>query len=493
MTFSTEAGAVTITDLVMGDVNNDRRVNNRDLGLLQQYLSGWDVTLNEAAADVNGDERLNNRDLGLLQQYLSGWDVEFVTPTPVIPDPPVTPDEGVREQVPDSLSGQKIKMLTWWVVGTDDTQKATDFAEGTGIEVKYETATMDKYQTNLAGKIMAGNPPQISAIINEWYPQPITRGLMQPISNTGWDFTDPIYATSLMDQFSYKGEQYGVALKGSLSSTFEVMFYNKDVMDAKGIVKDPYWLWKEGNWNWDTCLDIAQKCTDAAKGEYGLTLISQWFWMLSAGQDFVLSDENGLKNNIQSSKLLETWNFAWDMLYTYKVIPTNFYSIQQLFYTQQVAMFGAGSYFMQAEATHSNYVPQNCKFDWGVVPFPSPKGQSAVAACEGAVWGFPVKVSGDKLQAAAWWLRYYLDDAHYTDRDFYPNEQCWEVLNWMYNQPIQSYNSVGVVTYGGKYTPWSIQYTLIDEAATRAQVKANLDAWYAEIENNITTIENELS
>ena len=57
-----------------GDINADGAVNNRDLGLLQQYLNGWDVTVDALAADLNGDGVLNNRDLALLQRHLNGWE-----------------------------------------------------------------------------------------------------------------------------------------------------------------------------------------------------------------------------------------------------------------------------------------------------------------------------------------------------------------------------------------------------------------------------------
>ena len=60
-----------------GDANGDGKVNNRDLGVLQQFLNDWDVEVNEAACDVNGDGKVNNRDLGILQQYLNDWDVEL--------------------------------------------------------------------------------------------------------------------------------------------------------------------------------------------------------------------------------------------------------------------------------------------------------------------------------------------------------------------------------------------------------------------------------
>ena len=62
---------------IPGDVNEDGKVNIRDLGLVQQSLNGWNVTLNTDAADVNGDGKVNIRDLGLIQQYLNGWNVEL--------------------------------------------------------------------------------------------------------------------------------------------------------------------------------------------------------------------------------------------------------------------------------------------------------------------------------------------------------------------------------------------------------------------------------
>ena len=75
--FNTISGTVDLTATEPGDLNADGKVNVRDLGLLQQHLNGWEVTLDETAADVTGDGKVNVRDLGLLQQYLNGWDVEL--------------------------------------------------------------------------------------------------------------------------------------------------------------------------------------------------------------------------------------------------------------------------------------------------------------------------------------------------------------------------------------------------------------------------------
>lgn len=90
--------AITVTvelpDSVHGDINMDESINNKDLGLLMQYLNNWDVEINIDAADVNGDSSVNNKDYGLLMQYLNNWDVELVGPS-------VKPDEN-----PDETPGE---------------------------------------------------------------------------------------------------------------------------------------------------------------------------------------------------------------------------------------------------------------------------------------------------------------------------------------------------------------------------------------------------
>lgn len=70
-------GAVREIEAVPGDANRDGKTNVKDLGLLQQKLNGWDVSIAEDAMDLNGDSKVNIKDLGLLQQYLNGWDVQL--------------------------------------------------------------------------------------------------------------------------------------------------------------------------------------------------------------------------------------------------------------------------------------------------------------------------------------------------------------------------------------------------------------------------------
>lgn len=79
--FVAKDGAINITGTTPayapGDANKDGKVNVRDLGVLQQYINGWDVDIDMDAADVTDDGKVNVRDLGLLQQAINGWDVEL--------------------------------------------------------------------------------------------------------------------------------------------------------------------------------------------------------------------------------------------------------------------------------------------------------------------------------------------------------------------------------------------------------------------------------
>lgn len=73
--FSVVNGKITVQTHTPGDVNDDGKVNNKDLTRLFQYLSDWDVEVNEDAIDINGDGSANNKDLTRFFQYLSDWDV----------------------------------------------------------------------------------------------------------------------------------------------------------------------------------------------------------------------------------------------------------------------------------------------------------------------------------------------------------------------------------------------------------------------------------
>ena len=63
--------------VLVGDVNLDKQVNNRDAMILDRYVAGWadyDKNIKSTdAADLNRDKQINNRDAMILDRYVAGW------------------------------------------------------------------------------------------------------------------------------------------------------------------------------------------------------------------------------------------------------------------------------------------------------------------------------------------------------------------------------------------------------------------------------------
>ena len=73
--FAVINGSVDVSKYMPGDINNDGKVNMKDVTRLHQYINGWKVTVVEAAVDVNGDGKVNMKDVTRLHQYINGWNV----------------------------------------------------------------------------------------------------------------------------------------------------------------------------------------------------------------------------------------------------------------------------------------------------------------------------------------------------------------------------------------------------------------------------------
>ena len=73
--FAVINGSVDVSKYMPGDINNDSKVNMKDVTRLHQYINGWDVSVVKAAIDVNGDGKVNMKDVTRLHQYINGWDV----------------------------------------------------------------------------------------------------------------------------------------------------------------------------------------------------------------------------------------------------------------------------------------------------------------------------------------------------------------------------------------------------------------------------------
>ena len=152
LVMSMAVSGVSAAAVKYGDVNSDGRINNRDLGVLQQYLGEWDVTIDATAADVTADGRVNNRDLGRLQQYLAEWDVQLGPDLPAVELPQVGYDLDGKGRVFVESIALDGNVVTVTIVnnGTKFITEETSYVQYTCTDANgNELFTNDKYYGTL--------------------------------------------------------------------------------------------------------------------------------------------------------------------------------------------------------------------------------------------------------------------------------------------------------------------------------------------------------
>ncbi len=103
-----------VTNLHAGDVNQDDRIDGKDLALLRQMDASKADFVQKAMGDVNGDGVLNQSDITLLQQYLLGTAVDFAAVT--IPTCTILPENpavtGTTTNTTEALTETTTRMTT---------------------------------------------------------------------------------------------------------------------------------------------------------------------------------------------------------------------------------------------------------------------------------------------------------------------------------------------------------------------------------------------
>ena len=158
---------------IPGDANSDGAVNVRDLGLLQQHLGGWDVTVDLTVMDVNGDGTVNVRDLGLLQQHLGGWDVQLMGPAVI--------DQDFYQSIVDRENA--------WIAGTQLSNGALAMTP-----TNYGKVKVNPYFADFAALSLLNQPTLYADVVKrymEWHFDHLNTAIEDPsgVDGTIFDYT----------------------------------------------------------------------------------------------------------------------------------------------------------------------------------------------------------------------------------------------------------------------------------------------------------------
>ncbi|TFE29379.1 ABC transporter substrate-binding protein [Cohnella luojiensis] len=234
-----------------------------------------------------------------------------------------SPSESASASPSESPSASKepvtIKALMYTPNGgQEETMKAmvdAFQAANTDVTVDVEVVPYADYETKLNTLLASGSAPDIFEVGYENFRKYAEKDLLldlNPSIEADASFDPGIYKKLAYDAFNYNGKQMGV----TESFSDVVLYYNKDLFDAKGLAyPDASWTWKEE-------LEAAQKLTDAKAGVWGTYAPIQFYeFYKTIGQNGGGVWDAGGKPTINSPANVEALQWMIDKASKYKVSP----------------------------------------------------------------------------------------------------------------------------------------------------------------------------
>ncbi|REE66647.1 carbohydrate ABC transporter substrate-binding protein (CUT1 family) [Paenibacillus taihuensis] len=273
-------------------------------------------------------------------------------------------------------------------------------AKNPDVKVDYEVVPYADYDTKLTTLISGGQAPDVYELGYENFRKYAGKDLLldlTPIISADSSFDPSTYKKLAYDAFNYNGKQMGV----TESFSDVVLFYNKDLFDAKGVkYPDASWTWKEE-------LDAAQKLADPANGVWGTYSPFQFyeFYKTIAQNGGGVFDASG-NPTINSQANIDAVQWMIDKAEKYKVSP----AMNDDTFSQPDADLNA---FMSGKIAMARFGIWNfsrfkdAKFKWDIALEPGNTQKAHHFFADGIV------ASKDTKQAEAVWkfMKYFTSDA----------------------------------------------------------------------------------
>ena len=278
--------------------------------------------------------------------------------------------EALDETLDVDISGKSLKWMGIYDLNpTNDSPERSPelalFEDTYGAKIEYMPTTNDKRFDDLATSILGGSSPDIFAYEWRTFPYDISKGQYQAIDSlVNWD--DPKWADvkSTADKFVWKGEHYIAPLGYSFNDT-QVLMYNKTTIANEGM-EDPYELYLNGEWDWNTFVDMMKtyvETNSTGSERYG---IGGWWanaFVYTAGETMVTYDGTTFGNNLRSQKIEKAQGVLED-IFKNNLIKRGWIGGESAFVDDSILFYAMGTWAYNAAA-------KSCPDDViQIVPFP---------------------------------------------------------------------------------------------------------------------------
>ena len=278
--------------------------------------------------------------------------------------------DALDETLDVDISGKTLKWLGIYDLNpTNDSPERSPelalFEDTYGAKIEYMPTTSDKRFDDLATSILGGASPDIFAYEWRTFPYDISKGQYQAIDSlVNWD--DPKWAAvkDTADSFIWEGEHYIAPLGYSFNDT-QVLMYNKTTMADNGF-EDPYELYLNGEWDWNTFVDMMKtyvESNDSGSERYG---IGGWWanaFVYTSGETMVTYDGTKFGNNLRSQKIERAQGVLED-IFKNNLIKRGWIGGESAFVDDSILFYSMGTWAYNAAA-------KSCPDDViQIVPFP---------------------------------------------------------------------------------------------------------------------------
>ncbi len=306
--------------------------------------------------------------------------------------------ENAMSQLQDAeLENKEIKWLAHYDInpsgnGASKSVALEMFERKYGGSIKYYSTTWENRYNDLSTYVLGGEGIDFfpgDDVYN--YPKGIISGMFQPVDEY-IDMNSAIWqnVTNAMEIFNFGGKHFQFVTG---VETEEIVIYNKATIEANGL-DDPWEMYKEGTWNWDSFKQMLTDFVDEENDQWGL----DGYWaenslLTSSGVPTVGTKDGQLVCNLNDPTIEKAMNFQYELFTDGLIFPR-----EQFSWAEQPQMMGEGRqlfYIIGPYAVRSDPATWSTKIEpenLGIAPVPNPEGSDpwqtakvlGFALCKGA-------------------------------------------------------------------------------------------------------------
>jgi len=346
-----------------------------------------------------------------------------------------------QEKIFESAKGSTILMFYGGTLSDSEKKVAEEFKARYNISIKYEVMGWAEYNTKIAQRVAAGNPPDTAVMTDATALRFMYGNIAQPL-NKYINNSDKIWDFNAIKDYSIGSNMYGLPIK-DVNVFF--IYYNKTMFDEMG-KKDPYKYYTEGNWNFTTFRNVAKEMTQYNADKttikcYGFATWYRELFVLANGGNIISQTSDGrYASTINTPNAIEGLNMIKNLALDRSYDPT--VAGYAEFKNRQVAMLAERPFNAVGQYDYYNTMKDKI----GVVPVPKgPNASKEYAPSNLSTYYVPVNAK-NPIGGVAW--------AYYNlYRDIEGEKQNYEPVVSLRKKSISDEHKKIIDAYLAKATP----------------------------------------